>query len=375
MSYINFNNAGSSYLTNKTQKIVKDFLDYENIVGGYNAENLYKNKLNEFYLNASKLINCDPKEISFLQSSTYAWNFFLNSTHFRKDENVVILDNEYGSNLIGILNKKINYKMCKINGNGQVCFEDLKNKIDKKTKIVFVCHIASQCGDVIEIEKVSKLLKKINKNIIFVVDACQSIGQVNIDAKKQKFDILVGSGRKYLRGPRGTGLLYVNKNIKKKLSPFILDIKSCSVKKGEIFIKKNFPLFEVFEYSPALKLGLSNAIANVNKIGIKKIEKKIKKLSIFFLKEMKSFSQLVFHENSKLNIGINTFSIKGINSCSIYDYLLKNKILTAISDSQTSTPYFEKKKINSVIRVSFHYYNKFEEVKKLKKCLIDLIKK
>ena len=58
---------------------------------------------------------------------------------------------------------------------------------------------------------------------------------------------------------------------------------------------------------------------------------------------MKSFSQLVFHENSKLNIGINTFSIKGINSCSIYDYLLKNKILTSISNSQTSMPYFEKK--------------------------------
>ena len=375
MSYINFNNAGSSYLTNKTQKIVKDFLDYENIVGGYNAENLYKNKLNEFYLNASKLINCDPKEISFLQNSTYAWNFFLNSTHFSKDENVVILDNEYGSNLIGILNKKINYKISKINANGQVCFEDLKNKIDKKTKIVFVCHIASQCGDVIEIEKVSKLLKKINKNIILVVDACQSIGQVNIDAKKQKFDILVGSGRKYLRGPRGTGLLYVNKNIKKNLSPFILDIKNCSVKKGEIFIKKNLPLFEVFEYSPALKLGLSNAIANVNKIGIKKIEKKIKKLSIFFLNEMKSFNQLVFYENSVLNAGINTFSIKGINSSSIYNYLLKNKILTSISNSQTSTPYFKKKKINSVIRVSFHYYNKFEEVKKLKKCLIDLINK
>ena len=59
----------------------------------------------------------------------------------------------------------------------------------------------------------------------------------------------------------------------------------------------------------------------------------------------------------------------------IYNYLLKNKILTSISNLQTSTPYFEKKKINSVIRVSFHYYNKLEEVKKLKKCLIDLIKK
>ena len=95
-------------------------------------------------------------------------------------------------------------------------------------------------------------------------------------------------------------------------------------------VKKNVPLFEVFEYSPALKLGLSNAIANVNKIGIKKIEKKIKKLSIFFLNEMKSFNKLVFYENSKLNIGINTFSIKGINSCSIYDYLLKMDLVEVL---------------------------------------------
>ena len=113
----------------------------------------------------------------------------------------------------------------------------LLQKIDKKTKIVFACHIASQCGDVIEIEKIGKLLKKINENIIFVVDACQSIGQVNIDVKKQKFDILVGSGRKYLRGPRGTGLLYVNKNIKTKISPFILDIKNCLLNNYNIHIK------------------------------------------------------------------------------------------------------------------------------------------
>lgn len=375
MSYINFNNAGSSFVTNQTLKIVKSFFDYENYIGGYNAENLYKKKISNFYFNAAKLINCDQSEISFLQNSTYAWNFFLNSIILKKNENVIILDNEYGSNLIGIINKKINYKISKLKKNGRVCFDDLKNKIDKKTKIVFACHIASQCGDVIDIERIGKLLKHLNKNIIFVVDACQSIGQVKIDVKKQKIDILVGSGRKYLRGPRGTGFLYVNKKIKKKISPFILDIKSCLVKKNKIFVKKNSPIFEVFEYSPALKLGLSNAIANVNRIGIEKIEKKIKNLSRFFLNEMKPFSKFIFYENSELNVGINTFSIKGIKTPVIYDFLLKKKILTSVSNLQTSTHYFKKKSINSVIRVSFHYYNKFEEIKKLKKCLIDLIKK
>ena len=85
MSYINFNNAGSSYLTEKTQKIVKDFFDYENIVGGYNAENLFKNKLNEFYFNASKLINCDPKEISFSKSETASLILFFKDISEIKD--------------------------------------------------------------------------------------------------------------------------------------------------------------------------------------------------------------------------------------------------------------------------------------------------
>ena len=90
---------------------------------------------------------------------------------------------------------------------------------------------------------------------------------------------------------------------------------------------------------------------------------------------MKPFSKFTFYENSKLNVGINTFSIKGIKTQEIYEFLLKKKILTSVSNLQTSTHYFKNKNINSVIRVSFHYYNKIEEIKKLKKCLIDLIKK
>lgn len=167
MSYINFNNAGSSFGTGRTLKVIKNFLEFEAKVGGYNAEKLYEEKLNQFYINVSKLINSSTDEISFLQNSTYAWNFFLSSIKLKKDENVVILDNEYGSNQIGLINKKIKYQISKINDDGQFCPNDLVNKINKKTKIIFVCHIASQCGDEINIEKIGNIIKKINKNIIF----------------------------------------------------------------------------------------------------------------------------------------------------------------------------------------------------------------
>ena len=105
MSYINFNNAGSSFGTSRTLKVIKKFLEFEVKVGGYYAEKLYEDKLNQFYINVSKLINSRTDEISFLQNSTYAWNFFLSSIKLKKDENVIILDNEYGSNHIGLINK------------------------------------------------------------------------------------------------------------------------------------------------------------------------------------------------------------------------------------------------------------------------------
>ena len=81
----------------------------------------------------------------------------------------------------------------------------------------------------------------------------------------------------------------------------------------------------------------------------KKIEKNIKKLSSFFLSEMKSHDKICFYENPSLNIGINTFSIKGLDSRKVHNFLLKNKILTSISNQQTSTEYFKKKKILKVL--------------------------
>ena len=102
MNYINFNNAGSSFVTNQTLNTIKKLFDYENHIGGYNAENLYKKKIIDFYFNTAKLINCDPSEISFLQNSTYKLNFF--SSIINKKMKIIILDNEYG-NLIGIIDK------------------------------------------------------------------------------------------------------------------------------------------------------------------------------------------------------------------------------------------------------------------------------
>ncbi|MFL2661231.1 MAG: aminotransferase class V-fold PLP-dependent enzyme [Alphaproteobacteria bacterium] len=374
MRFINFNNAGSSKPYQEVNQEIRKYLVAEQSLGGYYAAKKFEKKLDKFYINLSKLINCNKNEISFLQSSTVAWNLFLNSINIQSNNNIVILDNEYGSNLIFYINKEIKTKVVKINDSGEIDLNELKKKIDKDTKCVCICHIASQCGNILPVEKIGRIIKKINPDIFYIVDACQSIGQINVDVKKIKCDVLVGSGRKYLRGPRGTGFIFLNNKIRKKINPLFLDMNNAKFNSDNLRVS-NRRIFENFEYSPALKVGLSKAVEKLNAFGINKSENIVKKKSIYLRDKLEGFQSIKFFENLNYISGINTFQVGNIKANEVYKLLHSNKFLCSISSFETSPLYFRKRKINSLVRISLHEYNKFTEIDRLVKCLIDLIKK
>ena len=134
-------------------------------------------------------------------------------------------------------------------------------------------------------------------------------------------------------------------------------------------------IFENFEYSPALKLGLNKAVEKINLIEMNKIELNIKGKSLYLRKKLNQFNEINFFENENSISGINTLNIKGLSSLKIYKYLLSKKILTSVSNKIVSDIYFEKHNIDDVLRISIHHYNTKIEINYLIKCLIDLIKK
>ena len=158
------------------------------------------------------------------------------------------------------------------------------------------------------------------------------------------------------------------------MQPLILDLRNTKLtKKGLKVSKAN--IFENFEYSPALKIGLSKAIEKINLFGIKKIEFDIAKKSKYLRKKLEYFNDISFFENKECLTGINTLRIRGYSTHQLYQYLLSKKILTSISSYSSSSLYFKKKLVNDVLRISLHQYNTFNEINYLIKCLIDLIKK
>lgn len=371
MSYINFNNAGSSKPYPGVNEAINNYLKAEKKYGGYYAAHLFEKKIDLIYKNLSKLIKCKEGEISFLQSATVAWNLFLNSIKINKKQNIVILDNEYGSNFIYLKNKGFRIKIVKIKKNGMVCFDDLMKKIDENTRVVCVCHIASQCGDIIEAGKIGDLVKQKNSETFYIVDACQSVGQIEVNVKKLKCDALVGSGRKYLRGPRGTGFIFLSNKIRDKIKPPLLDLKNAKWDGHKIKINKN-RIYENFEHSVALKIGLGKAL---DKLNIKKVAKDIRNKSIILRRKLRNFKNIIFFENIERISGINTFCIDGIKTDHVYNYLMSKKILCSLSTLETSSLYFSKKKTNKLLRISLHEYNTIKEINYLVKCLIDLTKK
>ncbi|PPR42290.1 MAG: putative cysteine desulfurase [Alphaproteobacteria bacterium MarineAlpha8_Bin1] len=374
LRYINFNNAGASKNPKFVVNRIKEYLDEEVLLGGYYAAEKNKKNIIKFYKNLSSLINCHESEISFVPSSTYGWNFFLDSINLEKGDNIIIFDNEYGNNFLSLLKKKdVEIRVSEIDKDGKICLSNLKKKIDKKTKIISMCHIASQSGNIQNAKEICKVSKKLNNQIIFLLDSCQSIGHIKIDVKEINCDVMVGSGRKYLRGPRGTGFIYIKDSIKKNIQPSIFDSRSCVLKKmNTILYKKN--LFETFEFPPALIIGLSESLSYLNKLGIKNIEKKIKNLSIYFRNKIKNIKNIKVYENPLLLSGINTISIEKKSVEKIHSFLLKKKILTSISTTSTSYHYFKKMNLRKLLRISFHYYNTQKEIDYLVEVLNDLAK-
>lgn len=375
--FIHFNNAGMGLPRKNIIKFVSSYLYNERRYGGYEFANRNKTKIKKFYTNLANLLNAKENEISFVSNTTLGWNLFFNSLSLTKKDEILIFENEYNSNYISILKRRKEIKrivISKIDQHGLICEEDLKNKLSKNTKICSLQHISSQCGNKNKVEQICKIIKDFNPSIIILLDCCQSIGQVDIDVKKIDCDVIIGSGRKYLCGPRGTGFMYIKKYLKKKIDPIFEDMTTTFIDGKKIMAIENSRIFENFEQPIALKIGLSMAVEQILKFGVKKIEKKILSLSLYLRNELKKFKQIIFLECLNNLSGINTFYIKNIKTEYIFNILRKNSISTQISNQSVSYLYFKKNKIHEVIRVSLHYYNTKKEIdffiKKIKNLLI-----
>lgn len=362
---IHFNNAGASLPPDVVLQTMFDYLNEEATYGGYETEAKYQEQIENVYTLIAQLINANVDEVAIAENASTAWGIAFNGIDFKKDDVVITCEMEYVTNLIGFLNVQkqfgVEVKVIPNDEWGNFSLQALEEAITPQTKLIAVTEIASTSGCMIPIIDIGKIARK--HNILYLVDACQSAGHVPIDVKKIGCDMLSVTGRKYLRAPRGTGFLYVRKEVQDQIKPIFMDNHATGwVSLDDYQLRNDARRYELYEKNRALTLGLGKAIEYALNIGLDRIWDRIQYLSALLRTQLAQIDGITVHDFGDRQCGIVTFSIEGFDAATIKTRLAEDRINVTVGKAVSTLIYMEKNQLKSVVRASIHYYNTEEEI-------------
>ncbi|WP_316738430.1 aminotransferase class V-fold PLP-dependent enzyme [Pedobacter aquatilis] len=373
---IHFNNAGASLPADVVNRTVIDYLLEEASFGGYETEAKHAACLSAVYTSVAKLLNASQEEIALFENASAAWATAFNGIEFSPGDEVLISEMEYVTNLIGFSSLKEKGVLLKVIPNdkdGNFSVSELKAAINEKTKLIAVTHISSSGGAVVPIEAIGNIAEE--HNIMYLVDACQSAGQMPLDVKKIKCNILSATGRKYLRAPRGTGFLFVKKDSLNKIKPYLLDFLAAgNVSMSGFTLREDARRFELYEKSRALTLGLGKAVDYALEIGLENIWARISTLSKYLRVELIKIPGLILHDKGEDLSGIVTFFIAGEDSLQIKSLLLEKNMNVSTGGQQATPLYMNNQNLKVILRASVHYYNTKKEIEEFCMALSRIVK-
>jgi cysteine desulfurase/selenocysteine lyase len=362
---IHFNNAGAALMPRPVVDAVKNHLDLECAVGAYEAANSAVEKLNGVYRSAAQMINASEQEIAVVENATRAWDMAFYSFRFSAGDRIITSASEYSSNFIALLHVAKNsgaiIEIAPANAAGEVDVDALASMIDDRVKLIALTHIPTNGGLINPAAAVGKIAA--SAGIPYILDACQSVGQIEIDVADLGCDVLCATGRKFLRGPRGTGFLYVRQSWIERLDPPFLDNYS-AVWTGvrEYTVRKDAKRFETWECNTAGKIGLGVAIDYALRIGMKGIQKRVFDLSEYLRQQLERVPGITVRDLGVVRGGIVSFSHTTKTADHIAASLSACSVNTHVSRDTSTRIDMEARGLSAVVRASVHYYNDHDEV-------------
>lgn len=362
---MHFNNAGASLSPLPVIDLMKNHLDLESKIGGYEAAQQALNQTGKFYEAAAKLIHCEREEIAFLENATRAWDMAFYSFKFNSGDKILTCVSEYASNYLAFLQQAkrtgIIIEVIKNDATGQLDLDDLASKMDDRVKLIAITHVPTQGGLINPAEEVGKIARKFN--IPYLLDATQSVGQMPIDVNLIGCDFLCATGRKYLRGPRGTGFLYARKAIVEQYEPPFIDLLSAKwVADDEYVLSPGALRFETWEQNIAAKIGLGAAIQYALDLGMPEIWERIQRLAKNLRQKLSDLKGIKLQDLGSNQCGIVTFSSDKKSPDEIRNYLRSRQINVSVSLEEYARLDMAKRHLPALVRASVHYYNTEAEI-------------
>ena len=370
-----FNNAGASLPPQPVLDAQIDHLWLEARVGGYEAAAIRAGALDRFYGVAAALVGGRSDQVAFTDSATRAWDLGFYGVPLAAGDRILVSKSEYASNVIAMLQVTArtgaSIEVIPDDEHGQVDVEALADRLDERVKLVTVVHVPTQGGLVNPVAEVGAALR--GSDALFLLDACQSVGQLPIDVAAVGCDVLCATGRKFLRGPRGTGFLWISDRGRERIEPPVLDLFGAEWTADRAYeVRADARRYELWETALAAKLGLVAAMDYASGIGLEAIEARVVELAARLRTRLEALHGVEVHDQGRRRCGIVTFTIDGWASSDVSQALRERQINTSVTSLSGARWDLADRGLDQMVRASVHYFNTDQEVDRLVDAVADL---
>jgi selenocysteine lyase/cysteine desulfurase len=363
---LHLNHAGASLLPQPVLDAMTGHLRLEATVGGYEAAAAAADDLRRPYTALAELLGGAPDEIALLDSASRAWDMAVCSLPLRAGDRVLISRAEYGANAISLLHlrARTGCELVLIDDDdaGQIDLEALERALGEgETALVSLVHVPTQSGLVNPAVEVGRLCR--DAGVLFVLDASQSAGQLPLDVRELGCGILTGNGRKFLRGPRGTGFLWMDLDLVRRTEPLMLDLHAATwVAPDRYRIRDDAGRFEMWEKDAAAQIGLGVAVEHALSWGIDAIEERDAALASGLRQRLAAIPGVTVRDRGERLCAITTFTVEGVAPEAVQARLRAQAINVSISTADSALLDLSNRGLASVVRASVHYTTTEEEL-------------
>lgn len=362
---VHLNNACAGLMPRPVLDAMVGHLTREAEIGGYEAASEAAPRLDGVYDSVARLLGADRDEIALAENATVAWQLAFYALTFKPGDRILTARAEYAANYVAFL------QVAKRTGavieviaddvDGMLDPEALETMMDERVKLIAITWVPTNGGLRNPAARVGQIARRYG--VTYLLDACQAVGQMPTRVDELGCDVLAATGRKFLRGPRGTGFLYVRRELMRKLEPPMLDHFAAPwVAPDRYELRPDARRFETWENNYAARLGLGRAVDYALDIGLDLIEARCRNLSTRLRDGLKAASGVTVHDLGRDPAAIVTFSVENCDAERVKAKLALSGINVSVSSPSRTLLDAQARKLPALVRASPHYYNTEDEI-------------
>ena len=374
---LHFNNAGSSLPPKPVTDAMIAHLQLEATIGGYEAHDRRRDAIDRPYAALAQLLNAATDEIAIVENATRAWDMAFYGLPLNAGDRILTGQSEYCSNFIAFLHRArrdgIIIDVAPNTPAGETDPAALEALVTDRTKLIAITHVPTSGGLVNPAAQIGAIARRVR--VPYLLDACQSVGQMPIDVEAIGCDILSGTGRKFLRGPRGIGFLYVRRSLLATLDPPFLDDHAADWSHDDGYdVRPDARKFETPECSFASKIGLGVAVDYAMGWSMPVIAERVVALAERLRQTLRERCGASIHDLGTQRCGIVTFTVPGIRADTIKAALRDQAINVTVAMDVSTRLDMIPRGLDRIVRASVHYYNSDDEIERFTNALSHLVR-